>query len=99
MHDLTAFQRDLLVVIAGMDGAHGLAIKEELDSYYTTDIQYGRIYPNLDSLVENGFVEKGSIDARTNSYSLTDTGAAELAERQQWEDEYVRPSAAMTSSP
>ena len=34
MHDLTGFQRDLLYVIAGREDPHGLAIKEELESYY-----------------------------------------------------------------
>lgn len=34
MYDLTAFQRDLLYVVAGLDEPHGLAIKEELENYY-----------------------------------------------------------------
>jgi len=37
MHELTGFQRDILFVIAGLDGPHGLAIKDELDSYYASE--------------------------------------------------------------
>ncbi len=88
MHDLTGFQRDLLYVIAGMDEPHGLAIKQELESYYGTEINHGRLYPNLDTLVEKGLVEKGQIDKRTNSYTLTQRGERELEARSEWEAQY-----------
>jgi len=89
MHDLTGFQRDLLYVIAGRDDPHGLAIKEELESYYESDVNHGRLYPNLDTLVEKGLVEKGQRDRRTNFYSLTSRGERELSARQDWESQYV----------
>ena len=89
MHDLTGFQRDILYVLGGLESPKGLAIKDELDSYYSTDINHGRLYPNLDALVEKGLVEKGRIDDRTNSYSLTSRGHRELAARREWESEYV----------
>jgi len=94
MHDLTGFQRDLLYVIAGMDEPHGLAIKDEIEGYYGTEINHGRLYPNLDTLVEKGLVEKGQIDQRTNSYSLTQRGERELAARNEWEQEYYPDEAA-----
>ena len=68
MYDLTEFQRDLLYAIAGQDEPHGLAIKEELEVYYETEIHHGRLYPNLDTLVEKGLLEKGELDKRTNCY-------------------------------
>lgn len=43
MHDLTGFQRDLLYVVAGLDEPKGLAVKAELDDYYGTDINHGRL--------------------------------------------------------
>jgi len=89
MHDLTGFQRDLLYVIAGLDEPHGLAIKEELEGYYESDVNHGRLYPNLDTLVEKGLVEKGQRDRRTNFYSLTRRGERELDARQDWESQYV----------
>ncbi len=89
MHDLTGFQRDLLYVILGGDRPHGLAIKDELENYYGTEINHGRLYPNLDTLVEKGLVEKGQIDQRTNSYSLTQRGSREIKARREWEDNHT----------
>lgn len=89
MHQLTGFQRDLLVTIAGMDGPRGLAVKEILDDYYSSDINHGRLYPNLDELVEAGYIEKGSIDDRTNSYTLTEKGEKAMIERRKWEHSWI----------
>ena len=89
MHDLTGFQRDLLTVIAGLDDPHGLAIKEELEKYYETEIHHGRLYPNLDTLVDKGLVEKGELDRRTNYYALTQRGKREIEARRDWEEQYL----------
>lgn len=89
MYDLTSFQRDLLYTIAGKDEPHGLAIKEELEEYYEKEIHHGRLYPNLDTLVDKGLVEKGEIDRRTNFYTLTRRGNREIEARREWEDQYV----------
>lgn len=62
LYDLTDFQRDLLYVIAGREDPHGLALKDEFDDYYEKEIQHDRLYPNIDMLVEKGFVEKGEQD-------------------------------------
>lgn len=86
MHDMTAFQRDLLYVIAGQDEPHGLAIKEALDEYYEKEVLHGHLYPNLDELVNKGLVEKGSVDGRTNSYNLTRRGQREIVARREWEE-------------
>jgi len=89
MHDLTGFQRDLLYIAAGLDEPHGLAIKEELDEYYETEINHGRLYPNLDEVVEKGLLEKGQKDRRTNAYHITQRGRRELNARREWESQYV----------
>jgi len=89
MYDLTHFQRDLLYVIAGKNKPHGLAIKDELEEYYEGEIHHGRLYPNLDELVEKGLVEKGQRDRRTNFYSLTSRGQREIEARRDWEQQYV----------
>ncbi|MFB6111486.1 MAG: PadR family transcriptional regulator [Halobacteriaceae archaeon] len=89
MFDLTAFQRDLLYVITGLDRPHGLAIKAELEEYYDGEVHHGRLYPNLDELVDAGLVEKGAIDRRTNYYELTDAGKRTIDERRDWEAQYV----------
>ena len=89
MYDLTGFQRDLLYVVAGKEEPHGLAIKTELEDYYETEIHHGRLYPNLDTLVEKGLVEKGQRDRRTNTYVLTRRGRREIEARNEWEQQYV----------
>jgi PadR family transcriptional regulator PadR len=89
MHDLTGFQRDQLYVIAGREQPHGLAIKDELEDYYEKEIHHGRLYPNLDTLVEKGLVEKGQEDRRTNYYELTRRGQREIEARDEWETQYV----------
>ncbi|MDL0126336.1 MULTISPECIES: PadR family transcriptional regulator [Halobacteriales] len=89
MHDLTGFQRDILTVIAGLDEPHGLAVKDELEDYYEQEINHGRLYPNLDDLVDKGLLEKGQLDKRTNVYTLTRRGRREIAARRDWETQYV----------
>jgi PadR family transcriptional regulator PadR len=91
MYDLTGFQRDLLYVIAGHDEPHGLALKDELEDYYEKEIHHGRLYPNLDTLVEKGLIEKGTKDRRTNSYGLSRRGEREIESRQEWEEQYITP--------
>jgi len=89
MHDLTGFQRDLLTVTAGLDEPHGLAIKDELEDYYESEVHHGRLYPNLDTLVDKGLVDKGELDKRTNYYTVTRRGQRELEARREWEGQYV----------
>lgn len=89
MYDLTGFQRDQLYVVAGLDDPHGLAIKDELEDYYEKEIHHGRLYPNLDTLVEKGLVEKGEQDRRTNYYTLTRRGQREITARTEWEQQYL----------
>ncbi|MFB6081859.1 MAG: PadR family transcriptional regulator [Halanaeroarchaeum sp.] len=89
MHDLTGFQRDLLFVVAGLEEPHGLAIKEELEKYYESEIHHGRLYPNLDTLVDKGLIDKGQRDQRTNYYTVTRRGRREIDARRDWESQYV----------
>ncbi|WP_114579495.1 PadR family transcriptional regulator [Saliphagus sp. LR7] len=97
MDNLTGFQRDLLYVIAGFDRPSGASIRSEIGKYYQSEINHGRLYPNLDTLVADGLVEKGEIDRRTNSYILTDAGDTAIRERREWEIQYL--SADVRESP
>lgn len=63
---------------------YGLAIKRQLDSYYDSEINHGRLYPNLDRLVELEFVEKSELDKRTNQYALTDAGYEVIIDTLGW---------------
>lgn len=93
--DITRFRLDCLFVtmsLGGTPGAdigdcpHGLAIKEALDAEYGPDavVNHGRLYPNLDTLVQRGYLEKETHDRRTNAYRVTEAGAAVLEHRVNW---------------
>lgn len=92
MQDVTAFQRDLLYVIADLEQPHGLALKD----YYGTEVHHGRLYPNLDTLADKGLIEKGQHDRRTNLYKITQRGCRELEDRRDWEDQYLDAIAPMS---
>jgi len=98
MEDLTGFQRDCLYVIAGRDEPHGLGVKDRLEAYYGREIHAGRLYPNLDELVEKGLINKGQADRRTNFYELTARGQRELEARREWEDQYLDSAQKATSA-
>jgi len=87
VHELTGFQRDLLYVIAGFEQPSGQQVARELEASQGEEITHGRLYPNLDTLVELGLVEKGQLSRRTNYYALSDDGAATLRARREWENE------------
>ena len=53
-------------------------------SYYDDEVNHGRLYPNLDDLVEMGLVEKSELDKRTNQYALTDEGYQALLDQFAW---------------
>ncbi|AFZ72541.1 PadR family transcriptional regulator [Natronobacterium gregoryi] len=89
MDDLTGFQRDLLYVIVGADQPSGQDVKDEIETYYSAEINHGRLYPNLDTLVNRELVEKGQLDRRTNYYEITDHGREQIEQRRKWERQYV----------
>lgn len=81
--ELTAFQHRILTVLSA-EPMYGLAVKRQLEDYYDSDINHGRLYPNLDDLVELGLVEKSELDKRTNQYALTESGRDVIVERLDW---------------
>lgn len=83
--DLTKFQVRTLAIVAGGD-RYGLAIKEELEAYYNEDVNHGRLYSNLDELVDRDLVEKSQRDKRTNNYSITELGRRVLQHEMAWLD-------------
>ncbi len=83
VRDLTAFQKNILTVLAE-EARYGLAIKRELEDYYGQEVNHGRLYPNLDDLVNKGLVEKSELDKRTNQYELTDDGFDAVLDDLEW---------------
>ena len=80
---LNGFQRDLLTVIADNEGSTGLTLKEKVEEARREDITRGRLYRNLDILVDEAFVEKRKRKA-TNSYYLTTEGRERLEDDLRW---------------
>jgi PadR family transcriptional regulator PadR len=89
MYELTGFQRDLLYVIAGIGQRSGQEIKAELEETLDVNVNHGRLYPNLDALVERSLVKKTTRNRRTNEYGLTERGEYRLVERRRWENDYL----------
>lgn len=81
--DLTAFQQNILTILSE-EPMYGLAIKRELEAYYGDEVNHGRLYPNLDDLVEMGLVEKSELDKRTNQYELTAGGHDTVLGQLEW---------------
>ena len=81
--NLTAFQTNILTILS-KEPMYGLAIKCELEDFYGEEVNHGRLYPNLDTLVEKGYVEKSELDKRTNQYELTEEGLAVVVDQLQW---------------
>ena len=93
VHELTAIQRDLLFVVSGMRDSSGKAIKSELEDSQGRDLLAGRVYTNLNELVDEDLITKGSKNGRTNEYSLTDEGRDAVRRRRRWERRYTKQSA------
>jgi len=81
----SAFERDILWILANGGKQPGVEIRNTLMEYYNRPVNHGQLYPNLDELVDAGLISKGKIDGRTNSYSLTEAGRRALSHRQAWE--------------
>lgn len=85
MFSLTAFQRDILYTLANFSSLSGTQIHNNLSEIYNEDITQSRVYSNLDQLVSDGVIKKGSFNERTNRYRLTDQGKKEIEARVRWE--------------
>ncbi|RBI60629.1 PadR family transcriptional regulator [halophilic archaeon] len=82
--DLTAFQQNVLIVLAE-ESRYGLAVKRELEDYYGEEVNHGRLYPNLDTLIERDLVKKSELDKRTNEYAITEQGMDVLLDLFEWQ--------------
>lgn len=84
MFELTGFQRDLLVVASALEKPSGQEIKERIEDAMGKAVKHGRLYPNLDTLVEQGLLNKGQHDRRTNYYQITEKGKLTIQEQLEW---------------
>lgn len=72
--ELTAFKRDCLRIIASEQPCIGMDIINNLREQYSKNVNQSHVYIGLNELVEDGLVDKGKIDGRTNEYKLTEKG-------------------------
>ncbi|ELZ75699.1 MULTISPECIES: helix-turn-helix transcriptional regulator [Haloferax] len=76
-----------------MSDSSGQTIKTELEKTQGRDLLTGRVYTNLNELVDKDLVHKGSKNGRTNEYSLTDEGREAVETRRRWEKRYLKQTA------
>ena len=83
MVELTAFQYTLLSAANDLVEPSGQDIRRHVDAgpFHPSPMNHGRLYPNLETIVRAGLVEKGEKNDRTNLYTITDDGKDELETR------------------
>jgi DNA-binding PadR family transcriptional regulator len=89
MHELTGFQRDLLIVTRSLDNPSGIDIKRNLEHSQGCSQLSSRVYRNLDDLVSMELLAKQRDDGRTNTYSVTSDGMAALRALYRWQEEHL----------
>jgi DNA-binding PadR family transcriptional regulator len=72
--DLNNSKRDLLVEIYQMDHPSGQDIRGRMEAEHGEDVKHGRLYPNLNDLVDLGLLDKGEQNLRSNYYQITNDG-------------------------
>jgi len=72
--DLNSSKRDLLVEIYQMDQPSGQDIRGRMKAEHNEDVDHGRLYPNLNDLVDLGLLDKGEQNLRSNYYQITNDG-------------------------
>lgn len=91
--DMSAPQRDVLAATAAHRTVDRVSIDETLE-HGGTSIAYQTLYHHLESLVENGLVEKQSGgNGFLNQYRITREGLRTLNTHRDWLDECLEDAA------
>lgn len=90
--ELTGFQRDLLLVIAGIGRPRpsGRTVRQALEFLWETDVNESRVYQNLTELRDRDLVASRPIDGRTKGYSVTTRGRSLLETYYAWSEACLR---------
>jgi DNA-binding PadR family transcriptional regulator len=72
--DLNGSKRDLLVEIYQLDQPSGQDIRRRMEAEHDEEVTRGRLYSNLNDLVDEGLLDQGEQDLRTNYYQITNDG-------------------------
>lgn len=84
LHGLSAFQRDLLTAVAAIEAGGTTDISSKLNDHYPQLVNQGRVYPNVQDLLDRGLLEQHEREFDTPEYSLTETGRTALHNYRQW---------------
>jgi DNA-binding PadR family transcriptional regulator len=83
--EFSGFRRDILLLLALSEPTNGRGLLDDLSSLRDEDVNGGRLYPNLNALVDKGLVEKRENyhDDRSHQFRLADRGCQCLREHAQ----------------
>lgn len=88
--ELTAFRRDILAAIYKLsrenDYPKGQTVRHVLEDGGYDAVQGGHLYPEINALVEDGYLEKTDhpTDKRANAVTLTQRGHDALRQQALW---------------
>lgn len=85
MQHLTGLERDLLYIVCGSTFVSESNIIQELNKYFPKDVMEGRVVPRLETLTENGLIEREEKN-RVRRYAITPEGCCLLQDHREWEN-------------
>lgn len=87
METLTGYQRDLLLVVAGLAPTDANEISDEMTDYRGDAAAAPRkLFPNLQTLSDRGLVDSDPI---TEVYEITDQGRTVVSNHREWRAELL----------
>jgi DNA-binding PadR family transcriptional regulator len=83
--ELSDFRRDILLTLARAGATHGAGLVDDLSALRDEEIHDGRLYPNLNALVDADLVEKreNEHDERSHEFVLSERGRHSVREHAQ----------------
>ena len=81
-------RRDICVLLYEAEALRGQSLKTRLEDHYDTYIDSKSFYGALDSLIQQGFVEKRTEEIH-DAYALTEAGEERVEEHFEWMREKV----------
>ncbi|WP_137286739.1 helix-turn-helix transcriptional regulator [Halorussus salinisoli] len=76
-------RRDVCVLLYDADALRGQSLKTRLEDHYDTHIDSKSFYGALESLIQQGFVEKRT-EGIHEAYALTDAGEKRVEDHFEW---------------
>ena len=84
MFDLSSRQRDILYQVAALNKPSGKDVHSMLVETTSWMMDKSKLYENLSTLEDEGYVVSAAIDGRDKEYWLSDEGRVALEEYHEW---------------